>query len=185
MEARKLKIALVLAISLGIVVWAAIVYAQTTNVLSVGTIPHSRLFDGPATVTVRTLTVKPGEVVPWHYHPGHAFNVVKSGTLTLEDGCGRVQTLSPGQGFEAIDGRVHRPKNVGDTDVVVYDVFVLREGEPTTVNFSERRCGPPNDDAECKDNGWRNFNHPQRFTSQTQCVNFVRRPLKGLSSKDR
>jgi quercetin dioxygenase-like cupin family protein len=101
MKVRKFKIAWVIAISLGVVVWAAIVYAQTTNVLSVGTISHSQLFDGPATVTVRTLTVKPGEVVPWHYHPGHAFNVVKSGTLTLEDGCGRVQTLSPGQGFEA------------------------------------------------------------------------------------
>ena len=175
MKVRKFKIALVIAISLGVVVWAAIVYAQTTNVLSVGTISHSQLFDGPATVTVRTLTVKPGEVVPWHYHPGHAFNVVKSGTLTLEDGCGRVQTLSPGQGFEAIDGRVHRPKNLGDTDVVVYDVFVLREGEPTTVNLPERRCGPPNDVDECKDNGWRNFNHPQSFISQKQCVNFVRR----------
>ena len=175
MRVKKLNIALVLAISLGVVVWAAIVYGQTTNVLSVGAISHSQLFDGPATVTVRTLTVKPGEVVPWHYHSGHAFNVVKSGTLTLEDGCGRVHTLSPGQGFEAFDGRVHRPQNLGDTDVVVYDVFVLREGKPTTVNLPERRCGPPNEVDECKDNGWRSFNHPQSFISQKQCVNFVRR----------
>jgi quercetin dioxygenase-like cupin family protein len=174
-KVRKFKIALLIAISLGIVFWAVIVYAQTTNVLSVGTISHSQLFDGPATVTVRTLTVKPGEVVPWHYHPGHAFNVVKSGTLTLEDGCGRVLTLTPGQGFEAIDGRVHRPKNLGDTDVVVYDTFVLREGKPTTVNLAERRCGPPNDVDECQNDGWRKFNHPQTFINQRRCVNFVRR----------
>jgi len=108
-------------------------------------------------------------VVAWHYHPGHAFNVVKSGTLTLEDGCGRVLTLKPGQGFEAIDGRVHRPTNLGDTDVVVYDTFILREGKPTTVNLPERRCGPPNDSAECRNNGWRKFNHPRSFRNQQQC----------------
>jgi quercetin dioxygenase-like cupin family protein len=182
-KVRKFKIALLIAISLGIVFWAVIVYAQTTNVLSVGTISHSQLFDGPATVTVRTLTVKPGEVVPWHYHPGHAFNVVKRGTLTLEDGCGRVLTLTPGQGFEAIDGRVHRPKNLGDTDVVVYDTFVLREGKPTTVNLAERRCGPPNDVDECQNDGWQKFNHPQTFISQRRCVNFVRqRPRNVISN---
>lgn len=177
MKIRKFKIGLPIAIVLGVIAWVAIVYAQMTNVLSVGTISHSQLFNGPATVTVRTLTIKPGEAVPWHYHPGHAFNVVKSGTLTIEDGCGRVQTLSPGQGFEAIDGRVHRPTNLGDMDVVVYDTFILREGKPTTVNLAARRCGPPNDVNECKNDGWRKFDHPQSFINRGQCVNFVHRHI--------
>src|SRR5258705_5368495 len=154
---------LVITISFAVVFLCVSVYSATTNILVEGTIADSQVFDGPAKVITRTLTVKPGEVVPWHYHPGHAFNVVKSGTLTLEDGCGRVLTLRPGQGFEAIDGRVHRPKNLGDTDVVVYDTFILREGNPTTTNLPERRCGPPNDIDECQNGGWRRFNHPQTF----------------------
>jgi quercetin dioxygenase-like cupin family protein len=131
---------LAITVSFGAVFLGVSVYSATTDILVEGTIANSQVFDGPARLIARTLTVRPGEVVPWHYHPGHAFNVVKSGTLTLEDGCGRVLTLTPGQGFEAIDGRVHRPKNLGDTDVVVYDTLILREGEPTTVELPERRC---------------------------------------------
>jgi quercetin dioxygenase-like cupin family protein len=171
---------LAIAISIGVVLLGVSVYSATTNILVEGTIPDSQMFDGPAKVIVRTLTIKPGDDVPWHYHPGHAFNVVKSGTLTIEDGCGRVQTLTPGQGFEEIDGRVHRPKNLGNTDVVVYDTFILREGKPTTTNLPKRRCGPPNDVDECKNDGWRKFNHPQTFSNQRQCVKFVRQRPRNI-----
>ena len=177
MKVRKLKIAVVIAISLGVVVWAAIVYAQTTNVLAVGTIPHSQLFDGPATVTVRTLTINPGNSLAWHYHPGYAFNVVKSGTLTVEDGCGGELTLFTGDAFEEMDGRVHRAKNLSATEpVVVYNTFIVPQGKPTTVNIlgNERRCGPPEETDECKNYGWLNFTHPQSFINQGQCVDFVR-----------
>ncbi len=180
MKSKTRNRTLAIAISLGVVLLGVTVYSATSNILVEATIPDSQMFDGPAKVIVRTLTIKPGEVVPWHYHPGHAFNAVKSGTLTLEDGCGRVQTLTPGQGFEAIDGRVHRPKNLGDTDVVVYDTFILRDGKPTTVNIPERRCGPPNDVDECKNDGWRKFNHPQTFINQGQCVNFIRQRPKNV-----
>jgi len=181
MKVRKLKIAVVIAISLGVVVWAAIVYAQTTNVLAVGTIPHSQLFDGPATVTVRTLTIDPGRSLAWHYHPGYAFNVVKSGTLTVEDGCGGEETLvatdTSNNAFEEMDGRVHRAKNLSTTEpVVVYNTFIVPQGKPTTRNIpgNERRCGPPEDVDECKNDGWLNFTHPQSFINQGQCVDFVR-----------
>ena len=164
---------LAIAITLGVVLVSVSVHSAKTSILIEGTIADSQMFDGRTKVIVRALTVKPGEVVPWHYHPGHAFNVVKSGTLTIEDGCGRVQTLAPGQGFEAIDGRVHRPTNLGSKDVVVYDTFILQDGKPTTTNLSERRCGPPNEVDECKNDGWRKFDHPQAFNSEMQCVNFV------------
>ena len=108
-----MKRKLVIGISLGIMLLGVTVYSATTNILAVGTIPNSQLFDGPATVTVRTLTIAPGEMLAWHYHPGYAFNVVKSGTLTVEDGCGGdEETLTPGQAFEEMEGRVHRAKNV-------------------------------------------------------------------------
>src|SRR5215203_3250906 len=114
MKIKTFSKVVVIAISLGVVLLGVIAYAQT-NILAVGTIPHSELFDGPATVTVRTLTIDPGASLAWHYHPGYAFNVVKSGALTVEDGCGGEEMLFPGDAFEELDGRVHRAKNLSAT----------------------------------------------------------------------
>ncbi|MCA1636589.1 MAG: hypothetical protein LC802_23590, partial [Acidobacteria bacterium] len=62
------------------------------------------------------------------------------------------------------------------TDVVVYNTFIMPQGKPTTRNIlgNERRCGPPEDVDECKNDGWLNFTHPQSFISQGQCIDFVR-----------
>ncbi len=178
MKVKKPSRGLVIAISLGVVLLGATAYAAVTQILAVGTIPHSDLFDGPATVTVRTLTIKPGEVLPWHYHPGYAFNVVKSGTLTVEDGCGgEAESLIPGQAFEELEGHVHRARNLSDTeDVVVYNTFIVPQGRPTTVNITnnEQRCGPPSDVNDCKDDGWAKFTQPRSFSNQRDCVKYVR-----------
>jgi quercetin dioxygenase-like cupin family protein len=176
MKTNHLRNKLVLVVGLSIVIlFGVIAYAATPNILAVGTIPHSEFFDGPATVTVRTLTIRPGEVLAWHYHPGYAFNVVKSGTLTVEEGCGGEAPITSGQAFEELDGHVHRAKNLGTEDVVVYNTFIVPEGNPTTVNIpnNERRCGPPQNVSECKDNGWMNFTHPSSFNNQGECIQFV------------
>ena len=62
------------------------------------------------------------------------------------------------------------------TEVVVYDIFMTAPGKPTTIDIpaKERRCGPPKDIDECKNDGWRKFNHPRSFNNQGQCVDFVR-----------
>jgi quercetin dioxygenase-like cupin family protein len=181
MKTNHLRNRLALVVGLSIVILSGVIaYAATTLILAVGTIPHSELFDGPATVTVRTHTIKPGDVLAWHYHPGYAFNVIKSGTLTVEDGCGGEETLAPGQGFEEMDGRVHRAKNLSLTeDVLAYNTFIVPQGKPTTVNIlnNERRCGPPVNVDECKDEangGWAKFNHPRSFSNQGECVDYVR-----------
>jgi len=177
MKIRKLSRAFVTAITLGVVLLGVSAYAAVTLILAVGTIPNSQLVDGNATVTVRTLTLRPGEVGAWHYHPGYAFNVVKSGNLTVEEGCGGEETLTPGQGFEEVDGHVHRAKNLSATeDVVVYNTFIVPQGRPTTVNIvnNEQRCGPPSDVNECKDDGWVKFNQPRSFNDQGDCVQYVR-----------
>ncbi len=166
-----------IVIGLAVVLLGVTAYASVTNILAVGTIPDSQLFAGPATVTVRTLTIKPGEILAWHYHPGYAFNVVKSGTLTVEEGCGGQENLLPGQAFEEMEGHVHRAMNLSATeDVVVYNTFIMPQGKPTTMNTpgNERRCGPPSDINECKNDGWMKFNHPHPFGSQGECVDFVR-----------
>jgi quercetin dioxygenase-like cupin family protein len=177
MKTNHLRNKLALGVGLTIVIlFGVIAYAATTVILAVGTIPHSDFFDGPATVTVRTLTITPGEVLAWHYHPGYAFNVIKSGTLTVEDGCGGEETLTTGQAFEEVDGRVHRAKNLSTMeDVVVYNTFIVPQGNPTTVNIpnNERRCGPPRNVSECKDDGWMNFTHPSIFTNQGDCIEYV------------
>ncbi|HEY2933515.1 MAG TPA: cupin domain-containing protein [Acidobacteriota bacterium] len=118
-------------------------YAATTAVIAVGTIPHSELFDGPATLTVRQLVISPGEVLAWHYHPGRAYNVIKRGTLTVEDGCGQEEVFKAGEAFEETELHVHRAKNLGTEDVEVYNTFIVPQGNPTTVNTpnNERRCG--------------------------------------------
>jgi quercetin dioxygenase-like cupin family protein len=170
--------ALVIATSLGVVLLGVKVHSSNTNILALATITHSQLFDAPASVTVRILMLKPGEALPWHYHPGYAFSSIKSGTLTVEDGCGQIQTLSPGQGFEEIGGRLHRARNLGTTDVVVYNTFITLQGKPTMMEVSgdDRRCGPPLSADECRNDGWRKFTHPQTFTNEGQCLGFVRRP---------
>src|SRR5258705_1923153 len=109
----KTRRGLVIASSFAVLLIGVTAYAAVTVILAVGTIPQSQLFDGPATVTVRTLTIAPGEMLQWHYHPGYAYNVVKSGTLTVEDGCGGdEETLTAREGIDEIDGRVHRAENI-------------------------------------------------------------------------
>ncbi|MEO8041653.1 MAG: cupin domain-containing protein [Acidobacteriota bacterium] len=166
----------VLAIGLGLALCSATVYAATTLILAVGTIPESALFGGPATVTVRTLTIAPGETLAWHYHPGYAFNVVKSGVLTVEEGCGGPEeTLIQNQAFEELQGHVHRAKNLGTEPVVVYNTFIMPQGNPTTVNIpnNERKCGPPSSVNDCFRDGWMIYDHPQTFDNQGACVKWV------------
>lgn len=147
-----------------------------TTIIAVGNIDHSELFNGPATLTVRQLTIFPGEVLAWHYHPGRAYNVIKSGTLTAEDGCGGEEVLTPGQSFEEVDGRVHRAKNLGSENVVVINTFIVPRGMPTTINTAnnQRLCGPPTTVEQCKNGGWVNFTHPRAFSTKGDCTQFVR-----------
>ena len=178
MKTNHLRNKLVLIVGLSLIILTGVIaYASSTDVLAVGTIPNSQFFDGPATVTVRTLTIGPGEVLAWHYHPGYAFNVVKRGHLTVEEGCGGEVTLGPGEAFEEMDGHVHRAKNLSATEeVVVYNTFIMPQGKPTTRNIlnNEPRCGPPSDVSECKDNGWTQFTQPNAFNNQGECVDYVR-----------
>ncbi len=77
----------VVAVSLtAVALFGVTAYAAIITPLGSGNIPHSETLDGPATVTMRTLSFAPGETGVWHYHPGPLFNVVTQGTVTVEDG---------------------------------------------------------------------------------------------------
>jgi hypothetical protein len=151
-------------------------YASTALEFWVGTSEHIGLWKGPATLTARTLKTSIGETTgPWHYHPGFVYNVVRQGTITVEDGCGNVQSYSAGQAFETSEGRIHRAYNLGGADAIESNMFVGPPGRPITVFIpnNERRCGPPSTVDECKSDGWANFDFPDKFANQGQCVAFV------------
>lgn len=156
-------------------VLAIVGYAATTNVLGVGVMPYSELVNGPAEVTFRHFTSEPGESGGWHYHPGTVITVVTSGSITVEDGCGEERTYSAGEAFEQLDGRIHRWKNLGTQQAVELNTFVMPQGTPLAVPVPERRCGPPRSVSDCRQEGWRNFDHPGRFANQGECVAYVRK----------
>lgn len=176
MKSNTLWKRLVIVIVLGVTLFGVNAYSSSTEIIAVGTIPHSELFDGPATVTVRKLTIEPGEILPWHHHPGRAYNVVLSGTLTAEDGCGGEEVVTVGQSFEEVIGRVHRAKNLGTVPLVVINTFIVPQGSPTTINTAnnQRLCGPPESAEECKSSRWTNFTHPRVFTSKADCIHFFK-----------
>ena len=169
----RLKPALVIGVSLLLfgVTYAAIVLERWD-----GTSNYIGLWKGPATLTARTLKTPVGETTgAWHYHPGYVYNVVRQGTITIEDGCGSIQSYSAGQAFETSEGRVHRAYNLGGEDAIESNMFVSPPGRPITVFIpnNERRCGPPSSVDECMGDGWASFNHPSPFTNQGQCIAYV------------
>ena len=178
MKMNPLRNRLVLVVSLSVIVLLGVVaYAATPTVLGVGTNLHSQIVIGPATMTARRLTTPAGEVGGWHYHPGLITAVVIRGTITVEDGCGGAETFTAGQAFEKNDGRVHRAINPGTEEEEEYNMFIVPQGNPITVNIpdKQRLCGPALVVGECKDNGWTKFNHPHAFKNEGECVSSVRK----------
>jgi hypothetical protein len=172
-NSSRIKLRLVIAFSLLAI---GVVYAGIALELWVGTSNYIGLWKGPATLTARTLKTPVGETTgPWHYHPGYVYNVVRQGTITVEDGCGSVQAYSAGQAFETSEGRVHRAYNLGDVDAIESNMFVGPPGRPITVFIpgNERRCGPPSTVDECTGDGWTSFNFPSPFANQGQCIAYV------------
>lgn len=165
--------AIAIALAAGFTCFA--VYAATSQTIGTGTMQHSEPMGGPATLTMRTLTISPGEVLGWHHHPGiGAYTVVVSGTLTVEDGCGGAAVYSQGQAFLEAPDRVHRGKNLTGANVVTAQTLLVPLGTPTSVSHAQRMCGVPQRVEECKNDGWLAFNFPSYFMNQGECVEFVR-----------
>lgn len=159
-----------------LVVGSVITYAAIVTFRFDATSDHIGLRGGPALVTARILNTPVGETTGgWHYHPGYVYNVVTQGTITIEDGCGEVNSYSAGEAFETSEGRVHRAYNLGTEDAIEHNMFVGPPDRPIGVNIpnNEHRCGPPSTVEECKDGGWSTFNHPAPFESQGACVAYV------------
>jgi quercetin dioxygenase-like cupin family protein len=165
----------VLAGAAALSAFAILLHASTATVLGVGNLTYSAAVNGPADVTFRQFTSMPGEIGPWHMHPGSVYNIVTAGAITIEDGCGGEQTYTAGQGWEQINGRVHRWKNLGTTAEAEYNTFIVPEGSPTTDILPAQECGPPTSVNECRQGGWMNISFPTTFADQADCLNYVRK----------
>lgn len=131
----------VLAVGLGAVLLGFTVHAAVSEVIAVGNMAHSDLFVGPATVTMRRLTIAPGEVLGWHHHPGvGAYTIVESGMLVVEDGCGGETVYTAGEAFLEPPNRVHRGKNLTAEEVETVQTFIVPTGSPTSVS-TPQLCG--------------------------------------------
>lgn len=149
------------------------VYAAVNQTIAAGVMEHSELVGGPATLTMRTLTIAPYEELGWHYHPGvGAYTIVKSGTLNVEDGCGGETVYTAGQAFLEPAGRVHRGKNLTGDEVVTAQTFIVPVGTPNAVATAQL-CGQPANVHECRAGAWMNFTHPRNFANQGDCEQYV------------
>jgi hypothetical protein len=149
------------------------VYASTSLIMGVGTFAHFDPFGGPATMTTRTLSIGANEILGWHQHPGvGAYTIVKSGTLTVEDGCGGETVYPQGTAFIEPPGRVHRGKG-GSVPVETVQTFIVPAGLAFSVNVPQA-CGAPLGVEECRNNGWSSFTYPRAFSNEGDCVSYVR-----------
>ena len=108
----KRKLAIVVALC-AITALAVTAYALTSVRLASGTILFSEAFKGPADVAMSQVTMQPGDAIAWHYHPGRAYAIVKSGTVTEDHACGGSEVFTAGQAFEEPIPRVHQARNTG------------------------------------------------------------------------
>jgi len=173
---RTTRLNRVIVIGLGALLLGGVtsVYAATSVISGTGTMAHYEPFDGPATMTARSLFIEANEVLPWHQHPGiGAYTIVKTGTLTVEDGCGGEVVYPQGTAFIEPPGRVHRGI-AGDDPVETVQTFLVPLGSAFSVNVP-KACGAPLVVKECKGNGWEAFTYPRTFKNQGDCVKYVHR----------
>lgn len=164
---------MILAVVGAAVLVTATVYGAISQTVALGTMAHSDLFGGPATVFMRTLTIAPGEVLGWHYHPGvGAYTVVTEGFLVVEDGCGDEAVYMAGDAFLEPPYRVHRGKNLTADNVVTAQTFIVPAGMATSQS-TPQLCGPPLSVAECQNGEWVRFDHPRSFLNQGDCQQYV------------
>jgi quercetin dioxygenase-like cupin family protein len=148
-------------------------FALTSNTLASGTIANSEAFNGPATIKMVQIILNPGDTIPWHYHPGRAYIIVKTGTVTEELGCGGTNQYSAGEALEETTQSVHQLTNMGTTQAELYVTIIVPAGSPTTISTGGPLCGPPTNANQCKDDGWTKFNHPRTFSNQGDCIQYV------------
>lgn len=119
---RRSKIAAVV-LSLAVLVGTALALANIS--LTLGSTPSYDFGSygvHPATVQFHSFTVKPGEMIPWHYHKAISYVVLERGTLTethVQDGSCVSEEFQAGSAFVEQPGEVHTVANTGRSVAVI------------------------------------------------------------------
>ncbi len=132
---------LVLAVGLcAVTLLGVTAYALTSVRLASGTILFSEAFKGPADVAMSQVTMQPGDAIAWHYHPGRAYAIVKSGTVTEDHACGGSEVFTAGQAFEEPIPRVHQARNTGTVPAELFVTVIVPSGQPTRIDTGGPIC---------------------------------------------
>jgi quercetin dioxygenase-like cupin family protein len=94
----------------------------------------------PAQAEMIGFTLKPGEVVPFHYHEAPSFVIVTKGTLTEDDGCGNIVEHRAGSAFTEEPGHVHEVRNEGPGAVFVYFSDIYPTGSTDAIFVDNPVC---------------------------------------------
>jgi quercetin dioxygenase-like cupin family protein len=105
---------------------------------------RGRSKDGVPGLDVLQVRVRlaPGAFGPWHYHPGPALIIVKSGTFKLtqdKDGCPSAEYPAGSVLFEE-PFHVHRPSNPGSEEAEIYILFVVPPESVDLIPADPRVC---------------------------------------------
>jgi quercetin dioxygenase-like cupin family protein len=162
-------------LAIAVILWACVAYASTVVQLAVGTAAHLPEIDGRGQVYVRHVVYAPGEVGPWHYHPGPLYVVMKSGQLRIDEACGASVTYGVGSAFREEPLHISRALNPDSSEPAeFYVIALIPDGMPINVPVSAPVCvGPPVAVDECSSGGWMAFTVPRMFRNQGDCVSFV------------
>jgi quercetin dioxygenase-like cupin family protein len=87
-------------------------------------------------VTVQEAVFHPGDVVPFHTHPGVVLIAVKQGALTRIDGDCEVEVNRAGTAFVEAGLEPIRVENRGSENAVIYVTYLQPVGSPRIVQLA-------------------------------------------------
>lgn len=116
-----------------------VISPQSPETLSIPTI---RPMLGTAVVRTFEIRLDAGQTIGFHYHTGPVYNVIQSGTLTEDDGCGNIETHSVGDAFFEAPGHIHEVRNEQSEPVLVWSTIIHSQSKPGTIRVSGPTCNP-------------------------------------------
>ena len=136
---RKATVSAVVAIVL-VTALAGTAWALSNINLKLGTVASYDFGEfggvGPGTVEINAFTMRPGDVVPWHYHKGLSYVIVVRGRiaereLNPDGSCGSIGRDATGTAFVEPPGRQHTVSNPGPGAAIVYWATIFPQGDPS------------------------------------------------------
>ena len=102
----------------------------------------------PGTVEIQAFNMKPGDVIPWHYHKGLTYVILARGNVTEQDvegpgpnDCGPINLDAAGTAFVEPPGRIHTLTNPGPGAATIYFATIFPKDDP---DGDAKFVDPPN-----------------------------------------